>query len=138
MGRTEPAIQEQPLNGKPRLRASLGREHNIKSVDLFVDYTGRQSDLNIVPGRMGPFSDYLRDMLTPITCPSCGSQEVRRSRGNLVADWMLGISGRKTFSCSSCSWKEVVKVFPWQWEVVACGLFTLAIVTFASIHWILR
>jgi hypothetical protein len=123
---------------KGKMRASVEHEHQIKSVDLFVDYTQRETDINIVSRKDGAFSDYLRDMLTPMTCPVCHSSHVKRSYRWSLKEWLLRFTGRKVFYCTDCRWSQVVKVYRWEWEVFATAFATLVIILIASVHWIKR
>jgi hypothetical protein len=121
-----------------RLKASVDTDFRVNFIDLFVDHTGKGADINIVPNRFGVFSDYLRDILTPITCPNCESPHVRRSSGRSIREWLLKFTGRKVYYCTNCNWKDIVKVQRWEWEVVLTVVLCLLLVTFASIKWALH
>ncbi len=118
-----------------RVKASVDTDHSVNFIDLFVDCTGKQSDINIVPGRIEAFSDYLRDILTPIVCPNCSSPHVRRSSRNSLKGWIVKFTGRRAYYCTKCNWKEYIKVQRWEWEVVGTVALCLAILAFASIKW---
>jgi hypothetical protein len=121
---------------RKRLKASVDTDHEVNFIDLFVDCTGRQSDINIVPNRVGIFSDYLRDILTPIVCPSCNFPHVRRSSGRSFKEWIVKFTGRRAYYCTKCDWKEYVKVGRWEWEVLGTAIICLLILAFASVKWI--
>lgn len=125
----------------PTVRASIDTDNSVKYLDLFVDHTrseGIKSDINLIATRPGVFSDYLRDILTPIVCPNCGLPSVRRASRRGPKEWLLKFTGRRAFHCADCDWHEVVKVQAWEWDIVAavaaCGL----IIAFASFNWIFR
>jgi hypothetical protein len=121
-----------------RVKASVDTDFRVNFIDLFVDHTSRGADINIVPNRFGVFSDYLRDILTPINCPNCESPHVRRSSGRSIREWLLKFAGRKVYYCTNCDWKDIVKVQRWEWEVVLTVALCLLLVTFASIKWALH
>jgi hypothetical protein len=127
--------QETAQRGK--LRASVERDYDLRSLDLFPDHTGRERDIDIVPKSSATFSDYLRDLLQSDTCPQCQLQQVKRYPGRNLKDWVLGFTGRRVFYCRNCGWTETVKVCRWDWEIVVTILATVAVVALFSIKWIL-
>jgi hypothetical protein len=120
------------------VKASVDLDHQVNFVDLFVDHTGRNTAIDIVPNRAMAFADYLRDLLKPITCPICNSPQVKRSSKASVKEWLLKFSGRKIFYCTNCHWTEIAKVQKWDWEVAIIVAICLSILVFASIKWIIH
>lgn len=128
------------LEDKDRVevKASVDSDHQVNFVDLFVDHTGKDTAIDIVPNKTEAFADYLRDLLKPIVCPNCNSPQVRRSSKKSIKEWLLKFSGRTVFYCTNCDWKKTAKVQKWDWEVVVTAAICLSILTFAAIRWILR
>lgn len=134
-----------PVNnhiGSPQgsLRVAIDEVHRgIKDLDFFADHTQIQKEINLIPKRFSTSVDelYLRTVLTSITCPKC-KQPVRRSYRKHPKEWFLKFAGRKILYCTSCDWREIVKVNRWEWEIIATALAVSLIISIASIHWILR
>jgi hypothetical protein len=138
MEQTDKAGQSIQESTKARVRAALEKEYQINRVDLFVDYTRKDREINIFSGRTDSFSDHLRDLLAPSVCPRCQSPELKRSNKWSLKGWLLRFTGRKVFRCSDCGWTEVVKIKKWDWEVVTTAFITILIILIASIYWIRR
>ncbi|MBA4417116.1 MAG: hypothetical protein C0392_04285 [Syntrophus sp. (in: bacteria)] len=126
--------------GEFRLKASVDRDYGMQFVDLFVDHTHKNQGIRIISSnnKAITMSDHLKLLLTPVTCPSCGSQEVKRSHRWSLKQWFLKFSGRKLFLCLDCGFKQTAKVGKWEWETICTvSAITLTFLVM-SIHWVLR
>ncbi len=134
--RTEGVGEVEPA----KLKASVGRQHGMQLVDLFVDHTPGVGDIRIVPSGNMPISmsDHLKLILTPFACASCRSQHVTSSCGWSVRQWFLKFAGRKVFICNDCGSTQVVKVRRWEWETIITTAAIVIILLAVSIHWALR
>jgi predicted RNA-binding Zn-ribbon protein involved in translation (DUF1610 family) len=126
--------------GAAKLKASVGRDHGMQLVDLFVDHTPGAQDIHIASGANGPvtMSEHLKLILAPFACPSCNSQHVTSSYGWSVRQWFLRFAGRKIFVCSDCGSTQVVKVRRCEWEIIATTIAITLLLLAASIHWVFR
>jgi hypothetical protein len=123
-----------------KLKASVGRQHGMQFVDLFVDHTPAVGDIHIISSGNGPISmsDHLKLILTPFACASCQSPHVTSSYHWSLRQWFLKFTGRKIFVCNDCGSTQTVKVRRCEWETIATTIAIVLVLLVMSIHWALR
>jgi hypothetical protein len=124
---------------RARVKVSLWEEsRGIKRVDLFPDFISGGRTVDIVPRTTYSVSEYLRNVLAPVSCPQCNAKKMNLHVAGGLKERFLKIAGRRVFVCPECRKKQVLKVHRCEWEIVGTAMAVSVVLLFFSIQWIVR
>jgi hypothetical protein len=76
-----------------------------------------------------------------LTCPNCGSHELRRSHSRNIREHLMKMTGRMAFRCRSCEWRGMLKVprrslsaTEWMKWIIIYSFMTACIVFLAATY----